>query len=179
MTQKMKIGKIMIEENEIASRVEELAMRISEEYRGKELIIIGVLKGCFVFISDLVRKLDCDARVYFMEISSYSSGTVSKGTITIKKDLDVDIEGKDVLIAEDIIDSGNTLSQLIPILKQRKPNSIKVCALLSKPSRRQVEFEADYTGFVIEDKFIIGYGLDCDERFRQLPYIAEVEFVEE
>ena len=110
-----------------------------------------------------------------MEISSYQSGTVSSGKITIKKDLDVDIEGKDVLIAEDIIDSGNTLSQLTEILKERKPNSIKVCTLLSKPSRRQVEFEADYTGFEIEDKFIIGYGLDCAEQFRQLPYIAEVE----
>ena len=110
-----------------------------------------------------------------MEISSYQSGTVSSGKITIKKDLDVDIEGKDVLIAEDIIDSGNTLSQLTEILKERKPNSIKVCTLLSKPARHQVEFEADYTGFEIEDKFIIGYGLDCAEQFRQLPYIAEVE----
>ena len=128
-----------------------------------------------MFMADLVKKLKADVRVYFMEISSYQSGTVSSGKITIKKDLDVDIEGKDVLIAEDIIDSGNTLSQLTEILKERKPNSIKVCTLLSKPARRQVEFEADYTGFEIEDKFIIGYGLDCAEQFRQLPYIAEVE----
>lgn len=175
MGQKMKIGKIMIKENELNARVSELAEMINKDYGDRELVVIGVLKGCFVFMADLVKKLKADVRVYFMEISSYQSGTVSSGKITIKKDLDVDIEGKDVLIAEDIIDSGNTLSQLTEILKERKPNSIKVCTLLSKPARRQVEFEADYTGFEIEDKFIIGYGLDCAEQFRQLPYIAEVE----
>ena len=175
MGQKMKIGKIMIKENELNARVSELAEMINKDYGDRELVVIGVLKGCFVFMADLVKKLKADVRVYFMEISSYQSGTVSSGKITIKKDLDVDIEGKDVLIAEDINDSGNTLSQLTEILKERKPNSIKVCTLLSKPARRQVEFEADYTGFEIEDKFIIGYGLDCAEQFRQLPYIAEVE----
>lgn len=175
MGQKMKIGKIMIKENELNARVSELAEMINKDYGDRELVVIGVLKGCFVFMADLVKKLKSDVRVYFMEISSYQSGTVSSGKITIKKDLDVDIEGKDVLIAEDIIDSGNTLSQLTEILKERMPNSIKVCTLLSKPARRQVEFEADYTGFEIEDKFIIGYGLDCAEQFRQLPYIAEVE----
>lgn len=175
MGQKMKIGKIMIKENELNARVSKLAEMINKDYGDRELVVIGVLKGCFVFMADLVKKLKADVRVYFMEISSYQSGTVSSGKITIKKDLDVDIEGKDVLIAEDIIDSGNTLSQLTEILKERKPNSIKVCTLLSKPARRQVEFEADYTGFEIEDKFIIGYGLDCGEQFRQLPYIAEVE----
>lgn len=175
MGQKMKIGKIMIKENELNARVSELAEMINKDYGDRELVVIGVLKGCFVFMADLIKKLKPDVRVYFMEISSYQSGTVSNGKITIKKDLDVDIEGKDVLIAEDIIDSGNTLSQLTEILKERKPNSIKVCTLLSKPARRQVEFEADYTGFEIEDKFIIGYGLDCAEQFRQLPYIAEVE----
>ena len=175
MGQKMKIGKIMIKENELNARVSELAEMINKDYGDRELVVIGVLKGCFVFMADLVKKLKSDVRVYFMEISSYQSGTVSSGKITIKKDLDVDIEGKDVLIAEYIIDSGNTLSQLTEILKERKPNSIKVCTLLNKPARRQVEFEADYTGFEIEDKFIIGYGLDCGEQFRQLPYIAEVE----
>ena len=168
MGQKMKIGKIMIKENELNARVSELAEMINKDYGDRELVVIGVLKGCFVFMADLVKKLKADVRVYFMEISSYQSGTVSSGKITIKKDLDVDIEGKDVLIAEDIIDSGNTLSQLTEILKERKPNSIKVCTLLSKPARRQVEFEADYTGFEIEDKFIIGYGLDFDERYRGL-----------
>ena len=175
MGQKMKIGNIMITEGELNARVAQLAEMINKDYGDRELIVIGVLKGCFVFMADLVKRLKPDVRVYFMEISSYQSGTVSSGKITIKKDLDVDIEGKDVLIAEDIIDSGNTLSQLTAILNERKPKSIKVCTLLSKPARRQVEFEADYTGFEIEDKFIIGYGLDCDEQFRQLPYIAEVE----
>ena len=165
----------MIKENVLNARVSELAEMINKDYGDRELVVIGVLKGCFVFMADLVKKLKSGVRVYFMEISSYQSGTVSSGKITIKKDLDVDIEGKDVLIAEDIIDSGNTLSQLTEILKERKPNSIKVCTLLNKPARRQVEFEADYTGFEIEDKFIIGYGLDCGEQFRQLPYIAEVE----
>lgn len=175
MGQKMKIGNIMITESKLNARVSQLAEMINKDYGDRELIVIGILKGCFVFMADLVKRLKPDVRVYFMEISSYQSGTVSSGKITIKKDLDVDIEGKDVLIAEDIIDSGNTLSQLTKILNERKPKSVKVCTLLSKPARRQVEFEADYTGFEIEDKFIIGYGLDCAEQFRQLPYIAEVE----
>lgn len=179
MGQTMKIGNIMLTEKEIAERVAELGAEISRDYNGEEVIVLGVLKGCFVFMADLVRKLDCDTRVYFMEVSSYNDGTVSSGRIKIKKDLDVDIEGKNVLIAEDIIDSGNTLCQLTEILRERKPKSLKVCTLLSKPSRREVEFEADYTGFVIEDKFIIGYGLDCAEQFRQLPYIAEVELCDE
>lgn len=113
-----------------------------------------------------------------MQVSSYGQGTESSGTVRIKKDLSVDIAGKHVIIAEDIVDSGNTLVQLLPILQERGPASLKVCALLSKPDRRQVEYDADYTGFVIPDKFIVGYGLDCDEQFRQLPYIAEMELEE-
>lgn len=179
MAQSMKIGKIMIDEKELESGVSRLAEQINNDYKDRELIVIGILKGCFVFMADLIKKLNCDVQVYFMEVSSYQDGTVSSGKINIKKDLDVDIEGKDILIAEDIIDSGNTLSQLVPMLESRNPKSVKVCTLLSKPSRRQVEFEADYTGFVIEDKFIIGYGLDCAEKFRQLPYIAEVDIIEE
>lgn len=175
----MKIGKIMLTEEEIAARIEALADKINSDYGNGEVIVVGVLKGCFVFMSDLIRKLNCDVRTYFMEISSYQNATVSSGKITIKKDLDVDIEEKNVLIAEDIIDSGHTLSQLTEILKKRNPKSLKVCTLLSKPARREVEFEADYTGFEIEDKFIIGYGLDCAEQFRQLPYIAEVDICDE
>lgn len=175
----MKIGKIMLTEEEIAARIEALADKINSDYGNGEVIVVGVLKGCFVFMSDLIRKLNCDVRTYFMEISSYQNATVSSGKITIKKDLDVDIEGKNVLIAEDIIDSGHTLSQLTEILKKRNPKSLKVCTLLSKPARREVEFEADYTGFEIEDEFIIGYGLDCAEQFRQLPYIAEVDICDE
>lgn len=175
----MKIGNVIIDQKELEEGVSRLAEQVNKDYKGKEVIILGVLKGCFVFMADLIKKLDCDLSVYFMEVSSYFDGTVSTGKILIKKDIDVDIKGKDVLIVEDIIDSGNTLTQLKEILKEREPNSVRVCALLSKPSRRQVEIEAEYTGFVIEDKFIIGYGLDCGERFRQLPYIAEVEFIDE
>lgn len=175
----MKIGKIMLTEEEIAARIEALADKINSDYGNGEVIVVGVLKGCFVFMSDLIRKLNCDVRTYFMEISSYQNAKVSSGKITIKKDLDVDIEGKNVIIAEDIIDSGHTLSQLTGILKKRNPKSLKVCTLLSKPARREVEFEADYTGFEIEDKFITGYGLDCAEQFRQLPYIAEVDICDE
>ena len=175
----MKIGNIMISQEELEKGVSRLAEEVIRDYKGKEVIVLGILKGCFVFMADLIKKLDCDVSVYFMEVSSYFDGTVSTGKIKIKKDIDVDIKGKDVLIVEDIIDSGNTLTQLKEILAEREPASIKICTLLSKPSRRQVELEAEYTGFVIEDKFIIGYGLDCGERFRQLPYIAEVEFVDE
>jgi len=175
MAEQRKVGRIMLKEDEIQKRVDELAEMINGDYPEGELIVVGILKGCFVFVSDLVRKLNADVRVHFMQVSSYGDGTVSSGKIVVKKDLEVDIEGKHVLLAEDIIDSGNTLSQLIPLLEQRKPASVKVCALLSKPSRRQVEFEADYTGFEIPDEFIVGYGLDCGEAFRQLPYIAVIE----
>lgn len=173
--QQISVGEIMISEEEIAVRVKELADMVNREYPDGELILVGILKGCFVFISDLVRHLTADVKIHFMRVSSYGSGTVSSGNINIKEDLEVDIAGKDVLIAEDIVDSGNTLSHLVKLLKERNPKSLKVCTLLSKPSRREVEFEADYTGFEIPDEFIVGYGLDCDERFRQLPYIASVK----
>ncbi|MBR5152736.1 MAG: hypoxanthine phosphoribosyltransferase [Clostridia bacterium] len=175
MAEQRKVGEILLTEEEIRVKVTELADKINADYKGGNLLVIGILKGCFVFVSDLVRKLQGDIQVQFMQISSYGDGTVSSGKIKIKKDLDVDIAGKNVLIAEDIIDSGNTLSQLVSILQERNPKSIKVCTLLSKPSRRQVAFEADYTGFEIPDEFIVGYGLDCGESFRQLPYIAVIE----
>lgn len=168
----------MLTEKEIKDKVKDLAEQINREYEGKEVIVVGILKGCFVFISDLVRHLKGSVQVHFMQVSSYGQGTESRGTVRIKKDLSVDIAGKHVIIAEDIVDSGNTLVQLLPILQERGPASLKVCALLSKPDRRQVEYDADYTGFVIPDKFIVGYGLDCDEQFRQLPYIAEMELEE-
>ncbi len=170
-----KLGRTLLTEEEISQKVTELAECINRDYPNGELLVVGILKGCFVFVSDLVRKLNADVKVHFIQVSSYGDGTVSSGKIQIKKDLDVDIAGKHVLLAEDIIDSGNTLSQLIPLLKERRPASVKVCTLLSKPSRRQVEFEADYTGFEIPDEFIVGYGLDCAEAYRQLPYIAVIE----
>ena len=174
MMKNMRIGNIVISREEIDKRVKELGSLISNDYKDKEIIAVGILKGCFVFMSDIIREISTDVQTYFMQVSSYGSGTESSGKIHIKKDIDIDICGKDVIIFEDIIDSGNTLSALVPMLKERGPNSVKVCTLLSKPSRRVVDFEADYTGFEIPDKFIIGYGLDCDEKFRQLPYIAEV-----
>ena len=175
----LKISKVVLSEEEIQTRIHDLAESLNELYGDEEVIVIGVLKGCFVFMADLIRKLTCDAQVYFIEISSYGSGTKSSGNITIKKGLDVDIEGKHVLIAEDIVDSGNTLNQLTAILREKRPKSLTVCTLLNKPSRREVDFDPDYTGFVIPDKFIVGYGLDYAGRFRQLPYIAEVELENE
>lgn len=175
----MRVGEILLTEEEIKAQVAKLAEQVNRDYASGELVVVGILKGCFIFVSDLVRHLQGDVQVYFMQVSSYGRGTESTGEIHIKKDIDIDIAGKHVLLAEDIIDSGNTMVKLIPMLKERNPASIKVCTLLSKPSRRQVEFEADYTGFEIPDKFIVGYGLDCDEQFRQLPYIAEVEIYQE
>ena len=171
----MKIGKKMITEEQIEKRVTELAEELNNYYGDREVIVIGILKGCFVFMADLVKRLTCDARVYFMEISSYKLGTVSCGKITIKKDLDVDIEGKDVLIAEDIIDSGNTLSYLLRILSERQPESIRLITLLNKPDRREKEVEVDDSGFVIPDVFVVGYGLDYAQKYRNLPYIGVVE----
>lgn len=179
MAEEKALGRIIISEEELQQKVAELAEAINKDYPEGELIVVGILKGCFVFLADLVRKLKADIKVHFMQVSSYGDGTQSSGNLIIKKDLNVDIEGKHLLLAEDIIDSGNTLYQLIPRLKERKPASVKVCALLSKPSRRQVEFEADYTGFEIPDEFIVGYGLDCAESYRQLPYIAVVQTEEE
>ncbi len=175
MEKPCKVGRTLLTEGEIAQTVQKLADAINRDYPEGELVVVGILKGCFVFLSDLVRKLNADVKVHFMQVSSYGAGTVSSGKIQIKKDLEVDIAGKHVLLAEDIIDSGHTLHQLIPLLEKRNPASIKVCTLLSKPSRRQVEFEAEYTGFEIPDEFIVGYGLDCGEAYRQLPYIAVIE----
>ncbi|MBQ4145737.1 MAG: hypoxanthine phosphoribosyltransferase [Clostridia bacterium] len=178
MAQEIRIGNIMITEEEISKKVADLAKEINADFPDGELVVVGILKGCIMFLCDLSRKLTSQVRLDFMQVSSYGSGTESSGEIKIKKDLEFDIAGKNVLIVEDIIDSGNTMVKLIPELQKRNPASVKVCALISKPSRRQVEYEADYTGFEITDKFIIGYGLDCDEMFRQLPYIAEADIVE-
>ncbi len=171
----MKVNEILIDEKAIVDKVQALADEINQKHRGEKLIVIGVLKGCFVFLSDLVRRLDCDVQVYFMEVSSYGDGTESSGVLKIKKDLDIDIKGEKVLIAEDIIDSGFTLSKLVKNLKERQPASLEICAFLSKPDRRKVSIEADFTGFEIPDKFVVGYGLDCAEQYRQLPYIGVVE----
>ena len=165
---------VMISEEEIANKVEELAKQIEKDYKGEQLLVVGILKGASVFVSDLIRKIDLDVNIDFMSVSSYGNGTESSGTVRILKDLDVDIAGKNVLIVEDIIDSGLTLSNLVKELKIRNPKSLKLCTLLDKPERRTSNIPVDYVGFVIEDKFIVGYGIDWAEKYRNLPYIGSV-----
>ena len=167
---------IFISENEIHNRILEIADRINKDYEGEELTLICVLKGGVMFMCDLARKLNLSVRLDFMSVSSYGSETKSSGVVKIIKDLDDSIDGKNVLVVEDIIDSGNTLSYLIDILKKRGPKSIKLCTLLDKPSRREKkDVFVDYVCFEIEDRFVVGYGLDYDQRYRNLPYIGVME----
>ena len=168
-----KINTILSEE-QIALKVTELAKRIEKDFEGEELLVVGILKGASVFVSDLIRKINLDVNIDFMSVSSYGNGTESSGTVRILKDLDVDIAGKNVLIVEDIIDSGLTLSNLVKELNIRNPKSLKLCTLLDKPQRRKSNIPVDYVGFVIEDKFIVGYGIDWAEKYRNLPYIGSV-----
>ena len=165
----LKITEKMITEEQLSQKVEELAKQIEKDYEGQSLLVVGILKGASVFVSDLIRKIDLDVNIDFMSVSSYGSGTESSGTVKILKDLDVDIEGKNVLIVEDIIDSGLTLSNLVAALQTRSPKSLKICTLLDKPQRRTADIPVDYVGFVIEDKFIVGYGIDWAEKYRNLP----------
>jgi len=167
--------KQMLSEEQIAKKVVELAKRIEKDFEGEELLVVGILKGASIFVSDLIRKINLDVNIDFMSVSSYGNGTQSSGIVKILKDLDVNIEGKNVLIVEDIIDSGLTLSNLVETLKTRNPKSLKLCTLLDKPQRRVVDIPVDYVGFVIEDKFIVGYGIDWGEKYRNLPYIGVVE----
>lgn len=156
----------------LAQRVKELADQITQDYAGKSLLIVGTLRGSFVFMADLVRQINLPLTVDFLSASSYGSGTESSGQVKLKLDLADDISGRDVLIIEDIVDSGNTLSKLLPELQKRGPASLKVCALLDKPERRVLPFQANYVGFTIPDAFVVGYGLDFDQHYRQLPYIG-------
>jgi hypoxanthine phosphoribosyltransferase len=165
----------MLSQEEIEKKVVELAGKIQKDYEGQDILLVGILKGASVFVADLMRKIDLNVNIDFMSVSSYGSGTESSGTVKILKDLDVDIEGKNVLIVEDIIDSGATLRNLYDTLMTRNPKSLKLCTLLDKPERRKVHIDVDYVGFTIEDKFIVGYGIDYDEKYRNLPYIAMVE----
>ena len=167
---------ILISENEIHNRILEIADRINKDYEGEELTLICVLKGGVMFMCDLARRLNLSVRLDFMSVSSYGSETKSSGVVKIIKDLDDSIDGKNVLVVEDIIDSGNTLSYLIDILKKRGPKSIKLCTLLDKPSRREKkDVFVDYVCFEIEDRFVVGYGLDYDQRYRNFPYIGVME----
>jgi hypoxanthine phosphoribosyltransferase len=170
-----RVGDILVQPDELAHRVRELAAEISRDYEGRDLLLIGVLKGAVFFLSDLMRHLEVECEVDFMAVSSYGSSTDSSGIVRILKDLDAPIEGRDVLIVEDIVDSGLTLSYLFRMLRARKPATLEVCALLTKPERREVDMPIRYVGFEIPNRFAIGYGLDHAERFRNLPYVAVLE----
>ena len=174
-----KLTGVMLSQEEIENKVTELAKQIEKDYERQDLLLVGILKGASVFVADLMRKINLNVNIDFMSVSSYGSGTVSSGTVKILKDLDVDIKDKNVLIVEDIIDSGITLRNLYDTLMTREPRSLKLCTLLNKPARKKVDVNVDYVGFVIEDKFIVGYGIDYDEKYRNLPYIAIVEDVED
>ena len=166
------IERVLFTEEELKQRVKEIARRIDADYAGKEPLLISVLRGSFVFMADLVREITLPCTVDFMAVSSYGGGTTSSGQVKIVKDLSEQIEGKDVLVVEDILDSGNTLSYLLKLLEARHPASIRLCTLLDKPERRTKPVAVQYTGFTIPDEFVVGYGLDYDEKYRNLPYIG-------
>ncbi|MHB8659290.1 MAG: hypoxanthine phosphoribosyltransferase [Solirubrobacteraceae bacterium] len=166
------IGDVLVPAEALSRRVSELAAEISADYAGRDLVLIGVLKGAVFFLSDLMRALSVPCEVDFMAVASYGSATKSSGVVRILKDLDAVIEGRDVLIVEDIVDSGLTLQYLLRNLAGRSPRTLEVCALLIKPDRRKVELDTRYVGFEIPDRFAIGYGLDYGERFRNLPFVA-------
>lgn len=167
--------RVMIPEEEVDQRIKEMAEAISRDYEGKQVHLICVLKGGVFFMCELAKRITVPVSMDFMSVSSYGSETKSSGVIKIIKDLDEPLGGKDVLVVEDIIDSGRTLSYLLEMLKDRKPASMKLCTLLDKPDRRVTDVHVDYTGFVIPDEFVIGYGLDYDQLYRNLPYIGVVE----
>jgi hypoxanthine phosphoribosyltransferase len=172
MTRDESIGEILVQPDELSHRVRELGAQISSDYAGRDLLLIGVLKGAVFFLADLMRHIEVPCEVDFMAVSSYGSTTDTSGVVRILKDLDAPLEGRHVLIVEDIVDSGLTLQYLMRTLETRGPASLEVCALLTKPERRVVEMPARYVGFEIPDKFAIGYGLDYAERYRNLPYVA-------
>jgi hypoxanthine phosphoribosyltransferase len=169
------IGEILVEADALTNRVRELGEEVSRDYQGRDLLMVGVLKGAVFFLSDLMRHVRVPCEVDFMAVASYGSSTDSSGVVRILKDLDIPIEGREVLIVEDIVDSGLTLSYLLRTLNARNPKSLEVCALLTKPERRKVDLPIRYVGFEIPNRFAIGYGLDHAERFRNLPYVAVLE----
>lgn len=166
---------VMISEDELEAKIAEMGKKISEDYAGEEVYIICILRGASFFACELAKRITVPVIIDFMTTSSYGAGTVSSGVVTIKSDVEIPVEGKNVLIVEDIIDSGNTLHYLLDVFKDRNAKSVKLCTMLDKPSRREVHVDVDYTGFQIEDKFVVGYGLDYDQRYRNLPYIGVVE----
>ena len=164
--------RVLLSEDEIREKVRELGGKFTADYKNSNLMLVTVLKGAVVFLADLMRQIDVPAEIDFMVVSSYGSGVKSSGVVKIVKDLDVPLAGKDILIVEDILDSGLTLSYIKELLESRGPRSIRIATLLDKPSRRKVDLQADYIGFSVPDEFVIGYGLDYDEKYRNLPYIG-------
>ncbi len=169
------IGETLVETEELRARVAELGVEISRDYAGRDLVLVGVLRGAVLFLADLMREITIECEIDFMALSSYGSSTDSSGVVRILKDLDSSIEGRDVLIVEDIIDSGLTLQYLLRSLRARDPASLEVCSLLTKPERRRVDLPIRYVGFEIPNKFAIGYGLDHAQRYRHLSYVAALE----
>lgn len=170
-----KVGKVLFTKEQIEERAREIGEQIAKDYEGEELYIIGTLRGAVVWMADMMKNISNDMEIDFIMASSYGSGTTSSGSVKIKKDLEGDIKGKNVIIVEDIVDTGTTLKFLKDHLAQRKPKSIKICTLLDKPSRRIADISADYTGFSIDNLFVIGYGLDYDQKYRNLPYVSYLE----
>ena len=166
---------VLLTEEEIAARVRELGKEISDHYRGKTVHLVCVLKGAYTFLADLARAMDVPVTMDFLAVSSYGKGKTSSGEVQLTKDLDVSLAGRDVIVIEDIADTGLTLSYLLTMLRSRQPASLKVAAFLSKPSRREVDVPVDFVGFEVPDRFVVGYGLDDDQRYRELPYVAVVD----
>lgn len=168
-------GKILLTQEQIWERARQLGEQITADYKGEELVLVGTLRGAVPWMADIMKHIDMDLEIDFVSASSYGSGTVSSGEVKIKKDIELEISGKHVLIIEDIIDTGNTLKALKDYFYIKKPKSVKICTLLDKPSRRKADVTGDYIGFEVEDLFIIGYGLDYDQKYRNLPYISYLE----
>ena len=164
--------KVLLSEKEVDDRIQAIGEQISRDYAGKQVHLICVLKGGSFFLCELAKRITVPVSLDFMSVSSYGSETKSSGVVKIIKDLDGDLSGKDVLIVEDILDTGVTLSKLVPMLKMRNPNSVKICTILDKPSRRKAAIQPDYEGFQVPDEFVVGYGLDYDEKYRNLPYVG-------
>ena len=167
------IDHILVSEEQLQAKVAELGAQISADYEGRDLLLVSILKGAVVFMADLMRAVTIPCAIDFMVVSSYGgANTSSTGLVKIIKDLDQDLSGKDVLIVEDILDTGVTLSNLVPMLKMRNPSSVKICAILDKPTRRKADIQPDYEGFQVPDEFAVGYGLDYNEKYRNLPYVG-------
>lgn len=169
------VGEIMITQEQISQRAREIGEQITRDYAGKDVVLVGILRGAVLWMGDIMKNVDLDMEIDFMAVSSYGSSTKSSGVVKIVKDLDSDIEGKHVIIIEDIVDSGITLNYLKHYLENRETKSVRICTLLDKPAGRKADIQVDYIGFEVEDRFIIGYGLDFDQKYRNLPYISFLE----